>query len=912
MMHGPCGNGNEKSPCMVEGKCSKHFPKKFTEETSIDDEGFPVYRRRNNGVFVEKMGIRMDNSFVVPYNRDCIVKFQGHINVEWCNRSRSIKYLFKYINKGPDRAKACIQTSTESPSTSNQNMTDPDEIKSYLDCRYISAVEACWRIFQFDMFYRDPAVERLPFHLENEQTVIFNENDSLPEVAERPSTVRTKLTEWMIANANNEDARELTYTDFPTKWVWNDKNRSWTRRKLGNCIGRIYFAHPSSGEKYYLRMLLNVVKGSKSFANIRTVNNVVHPTFKSACYALGLLDDDREWFDCLKEASNWATGDQIRRLFATILAHCEVSNPGELWKSNCEILADGILHRLRSRPHCINVHFTEEEVYNHALIDIDQYLKELGKSVRDYDEIPMPDTSTFRNISNTLLLQEMNYDIRQEIELNDQYQSGLNTDQQAIYDAVINSVNEQKGKLIFVYGHGGTGKTFLWRAIIHKLRSESKIVLPVATSGIAALLLPGGRTAHSRFHIPLEINSESVCDIKQGTQLAHLIQSTDLIIWDEAPMTHKFCFEALDRSLRDILKFKYPNAENQPFGGITVVLGGDFRQILPVIPKGGKNDIIKAAINSSYLWEHFKVYRLHKNMRLMSTHIENNCNNSVAEFDKWLLQIGDGNLSSDEDDDLIELPTELLVCEYEDPITAIVNATYPNLLQRYSEDEYLQERAILAPKNDTVKEINQVVMEQLLEDAVSYYSSDFVCKASSNINDQDILYPTEFLNTLKFSGVPDHNLKLKVGVPVMLMRNINQSAGLCNGTRMVITHLGKWFVQARVFTGKNKGDGVLIPRITMTETDSRWPFKMKRRQLPLSVCFAMTINKSQGQSFKQVGLLLQNQVFAHGQLYVALSRVTSKNGLKILNADEETGGSQLIRNVVYHEIFSSIGTVNEM
>ncbi|XP_050211524.1 uncharacterized protein LOC126661705 [Mercurialis annua] len=296
-------------------------------------------------------------------------------------------------------------------------------------------------------------------------------------------------------------------------------------------------------------------------------------------------------------SENWAANLSLIFVQLTVLCilllnqhvmHLDFSNPGELWQSNREILADGILHRLQRRPHCINVHITEDEVYNYALIDIEQCLKELGKSIRDYDEIPMPDTSSSRNINNTLLLQEMNYDIRQENALNDQYQSELNADQQAIYDTVINYVKEKKGKLIFVYGHGGTGKTFLWRAIIHRIRCESKIVLPVATSGIAALLLPGGRTAHSRFHIPLEINSESVCDIKQGTQLADLIQNTDLIIWDEAPMTHKFCFEALDRSLRDILKFKNSDAINEPFGGMTVVLGGDFRQILPVIPKGGK------------------------------------------------------------------------------------------------------------------------------------------------------------------------------------------------------------------------------------------------------------------------------------------------------------------------------------
>jgi Cdc6-like AAA superfamily ATPase len=129
--------------------------------------------------------------------------------------------------------------------------------------------------------------------------------------------------------------------------------------------------------------------------------------------------------------------------------------------------------------------------------------------------------------------------------------SQLNPDQKHVFDTIIARVSCNSPGFFFVCGHGGTGKTFLWNAIITHLRSEKKIVLAVASSGVASLLLPKGRIAHSRFKIPFDLNEAGTCSIKRGTMLAELIKVSALIIWDEAPMTHRHCFEALDRTLRD-------------------------------------------------------------------------------------------------------------------------------------------------------------------------------------------------------------------------------------------------------------------------------------------------------------------------------------------------------------------------
>ena len=195
----------------------------------------------------------------------------------------SVRYITKYVFKGHDHTIAGL--------ANDQNR---DEIKEYMDARYIGSVESCWHMFEFPMHVLKPTVYRLSVHLEDQQLVYYNPDDNPDDVLERGANKETQLTAWFKINQSNPDARNTTYQNFPQTWVYDSKRKVWKPRQQGQAIGRMYFASPSSGERFYLRLLLTIVTGATSFANLRTVNNFPYNTFKEACLALGLLEDDYE------------------------------------------------------------------------------------------------------------------------------------------------------------------------------------------------------------------------------------------------------------------------------------------------------------------------------------------------------------------------------------------------------------------------------------------------------------------------------------------------------------------------------------------------------------------------------------------------------------------------------------------
>ena len=294
---------------------------------------------------------------------------------------------------------------------------------------------------------------------------------------------------------------------------------------------------------------------------------------------------------------------------------------------------------------------------------IDDLLRAIGKSLKTYSQLPQPPLSYLNHVTNNLIIEETKYNLAKMKAKHEDLLSRCNEEQLGVYKDVLDSVKSNQGGLFFVYGSGGCGKTFLWRTLIAKLRSEGDIVLPVASSGIAATLMPGGRTAHSRFKIPIVLDDFSLCIIGHNSDIAELIKQTKLIIWDEAPMQHRYAFECLDRSLKDIMKAVDPLRATMPFDGITVVLGGDFRQILPIITQGDRSEVVSACITRSRLWFIYKIFFLTKNMRLNQGQSQQEVE-ELRQFAQWVLDAGDGKLLSPEknefpnikDDDILIPP----------------------------------------------------------------------------------------------------------------------------------------------------------------------------------------------------------------------------------------------------------------
>ncbi|KAF9039734.1 PIF1-like helicase-domain-containing protein, partial [Panaeolus papilionaceus] len=220
-------------------------------------------------------------------------------------------------------------------------------------------------------------------------------------------------------------------------------------------------------------------------------------------------------------------GSRLRRLFATILIFCSPSQPDVLWAEFWQQICDDLPLSLRrlGRPNT-----SEREIQDYGLYLLDQVLKESGYGLANWPSMPRPQLDWENLRVNPLIAEQLNYDPHIQHQLLQERLPQLNLEQHAAYNDIVSSVLEDKGMLFFINGPGGTGKTFLYNVICNKLRGEGLVVLCVASSGIAALLLPGGRTSHSTFKIPINLHEDSTCSFGKDSDRGDLIRKAKVVI----------------------------------------------------------------------------------------------------------------------------------------------------------------------------------------------------------------------------------------------------------------------------------------------------------------------------------------------------------------------------------------------
>ena len=307
---------------------------------------------------------------------------------------------------------------------------------------------------------------------------------------------------------------------------------------------------------------------------------------------------------------------------------------------------------------------------------------------------------------------------------------------------------------------------------------------------------------------------------------------------------------------------------------------------------GNEAASVGASIKGSYIWDNVQKLRLTKNMRVL---IESNAENASRQqsWADWLLSIGNGTQSNPIDLDVQDI-------HHCDDLDHLINCVY-------GDTEDYSKRAIVTGLRSDVEMINNKMLQRN-ESVVHDFMSIDTPQLEEDEQDATTLLPEEFLNTLTPQGLPPHKLSLKVGCPILLLRNLNKSMGLANGTRLIVTELRQHTIKAQIVTqGAFYMTEVIIPRIDLVTDNKQLPFQFRRRQFPVQLAYSMTIHKSQGQSFERMGIYIETPLFTHGQLYVALSRVGKAGGIFMHIVNKDQNKITFTDNVIYHSALQSEG-----
>ncbi|XP_039601724.1 LOW QUALITY PROTEIN: uncharacterized protein LOC120523984 [Polypterus senegalus] len=379
MVHGPCGiDFNMESPCMNENhECTKGYPKDFSVAIRDNVSGYPIYRRRQDGTNMNVGNYQIDNRWIVPCNKYLLLKYNAHINVEISSTIKSVKYLFKYVYKGHDRATLTFKNTTN---------------------------DYCW--------------------------------------------------------------------DKPSMFIDSS-------------------------------------------------------TFKEAAQKRNLPRDDTEWQRCLQEATLLQMPHQLRQLFAIICALCNPTDPPKLWDLHKEAMIEDFMRS-----------YDREDSENRAINQIEQVLRLHNKSCVDMG-LPQP----------SVVEQQVLFNLEEEMPIGNDLYNQLNEQQRDAFHHIKFAVDnvEATQQCFFLDGPGGSGKSFTYNALIHTFHAEGVKYKSVALTGIAAELLPDGRTVHSTFGAPLKLTEDSTSSVTATSYKGKELIDTQVIIWDECTMASTHLLHLVDR-----------------------------------------------------------------------------------------------------------------------------------------------------------------------------------------------------------------------------------------------------------------------------------------------------------------------------------------------------------------------------
>jgi len=866
-------------------KCCYRFPFLRRYPVTSYDSKYRVWHRRRNPV--------TDQS-VVAHNRILCALFNCHINAEPVQQTSSMGYVLSYVHKHPNDIQLEILQS-------NRNSDVPrDRIQEYIDASSTGCCEACWRIRGYHFYRSTPHVEALPVQLPDKKFVI----------APYGKTVKTQFNLSMIElyfcrPANDPEIVLMTYLTFYEHFrIATQKQRSLFRtdrkklkamrpnlelarpdaiealmRGFVKCdperLCRIHTVFPKQTERFMLRKLL-LHKPATSFEDLRTdEKGVTHESYAECAEAIGLLANENEFEmhmdDCIKL---FQSPGKLRFLYPVLIDNG--ANAKRLYKKFWRQMSED----LTDPENPLDDVFREGQL----LRLLHSRFHAMGLNPEEHHLKPMP--ANVKAPSETDRLRETFTPERAKEEIQVKgYDTQANHLQAVLMQEVFDSVDKKLGRAFFWEGRSGTGKTTTAKWLLASVRAREKLAWATATTGIAAVQFECGSTGHFLWKIAIQTarNENALRNaILPGTQRHELLNALDLIIVDEISMWSGITLDTVDAIMQEV------RGNSKPFGGVTMLFTGDFLQIPCVVTDAhSREDVVRHMVHNSKVWqEHVEPFALLESQRQIGD----------KSFYDMLQKIGEGDLPNPD-------------TRYSVPgvnATSNVEAAHEFAHPRPGEDrELLSNHGIVVATNNMVDKHNSRM--QLKNPAIErvFYSADtWINPDSTEIELTAANY--DFMSKCNESGVPPHQLRLKIGDPIMLLRNIDPSSGLANGTRGILVNVSE---NKRLLVMRVRGtDGILrdfpIPRIDFLIHPVKQVRHVRRRQFPIRCAYCTTIHKCQSQTMDRLLIDLRTPLIptAMGQFYVALSRTRMAKDVLLLTTTENLSGLDEAINV--HSYFS--------